>query len=118
MNRSLGQKIRNVWQADFFSPKYFLRWAVFLTVPFVVAHLCGLRESTSILNGTSAVGMNLQQTAFWGGLYVLLYLAFILLVPTLLLAAGLLLVWHRVTMTKSPAHESEKNSPTPDQERR
>ena len=109
MNRSLWRRIRDLWQAEFFSPKHFVRWAVFLAVPFAVAHLCGLRESTSILNGTSATGMNLQQTAFWGGLYVLLYLAFILLVPTLLLAAGILFAWRKATMpVKSPGHESGK----------
>src|SRR5205809_83321 len=55
---------------------------------FLVAHLAGLRGYTSFLSGTvpsPATGWKL--TVFFGLIYLVLYFAFVLLVPVLLLAA-------------------------------
>ena len=82
--------------ADFFSPKDFIRHAVLIVLAFGVAHLFGLREYTSFLNGTAGpAGTDWETSAMLGVTYVLLYLACVLLVPTMLLAAGLLLVWQK-----------------------
>ena len=60
-------------------------------VVFVVAHLCGLREYTSVLNGTTG-SMAYPRTPLVGVLYVLIYLGTILGVPMLLIAAALMTV--------------------------
>ena len=89
---------RRWWEADFCSPKDFVRHAVLIVIVFSVAHVCGLREHTSFLNGTGgSAGMDYETSALLGVTYVLLYLACVLLVPTMLLAAALLLVWQRWT---------------------
>jgi hypothetical protein len=82
------------WAADSFSPRDFVRHAGLIFVVFVVAHLCGLREYTSVLNGTTgSIDMNPQTAALLGVLYVLIYLGTILGVPMLLIAAGLMTIW-------------------------
>jgi len=96
MNPAKSRRPRKWWQADFGSPRDFVRHAVLLVVLFGVAHICGLREYTSFLNGTAGpVGTDWQTSAFLGVIYVLLYLGGVLLVPTFLLAAGLLAAWQR-----------------------
>jgi hypothetical protein len=116
MNQSAWQKICDLWRSEFFSPKHFLKWAIYVAIIFAIAHLCGLREFTSILNGTTgSVGMSRERTTFLGSTYVILYLAFILIVPTFLLTAVILLAWRKTTSgRKLPVHESGKNSSTPD----
>jgi hypothetical protein len=96
MNHSNLKSPRRWWDADLCSPKDFVRHAVLIVIVFAVAHLCGLREHTSFLNGTGgATGMDYQTSAMLGVAYVLLYLACVLLVPTMLLAALLLFVWQK-----------------------
>jgi hypothetical protein len=56
---------------------------------FAIAHLAGLREHTTFLSGTLAdPAMRWEVAAFLGTAYLLLYFAFVLLVPILLLAAA------------------------------
>jgi hypothetical protein len=87
---------RRWWSADFFSPRDFVRRAVLILVVFVVVQLCGLREYTSVLNGTTgSVGMNPHTAALLGMLYVLVYLGTILGVPMLLIAAALMTIWNK-----------------------
>ena len=69
-------------------------------------HLAGFREFTGVLNGTIgslALGWNLS--AFLAVIYIVLYLAFVVLVPILILAAGILAIGQRflAPRTKSPA---------------
>ncbi len=55
---------------------------------FLLAHLAGLREFTSALNGTvGSTAVNVKLGTFLATVYILLYLAFVILVPVLLLAA-------------------------------
>lgn len=71
-----------------FSPISFIRLALLLSVMFGLAHLAGLREFTTMLNGTMAnVEVGWRMSVFLGTVYILAYLGFVLLVPTLLLAA-------------------------------
>ena len=75
-----------------------------IVIVFAVAHVCGLREYTSFLNGTSGpAGMDWETSALLGVTYVLLYLAFVLLVPTMLLAAVLLRCWQKWMVKRDPA---------------
>ena len=83
------------------SALYLVEWAVLLTVMFLIAHVAGLREFTSILNGTIGSTNMDWQTASWLGIgYVLIYLAVVLVVPTLLLAALILRLYQKVAATK------------------
>ena len=67
------------------SPRSFVVLAVVIAVLFGVAHAAGLREHTSILSGTDhAAG-----SATLGLLYALLYFAFVLGAPILILAAAI-----------------------------
>ena len=71
----------------------FIRLALLLTVMFGLAHLAGLREFTTMLNGTMAnVEVGWRMSVFLGTVYILGYLGFVLLVPTLVLAAVFLKV--------------------------
>jgi hypothetical protein len=81
-------------RTEFLSAPFLLQRAGLIAVLFLVAHLAGLREYTSILNGTmGSVTLGWKLSAFFGVSYVVLYLAFVVLVPILVLAAGMLMVW-------------------------
>ncbi len=67
-----------------------MRHAVLVLLVFGLAHTAGLREYTSVLNGTTgAVGMDMETATLLGITYVLLYLAAVLVVPILSLRPGL-----------------------------
>ncbi len=96
MMRTLCNRLARLWRADFCSPKDFVRRALLITVTFLAVHLAGLREFTSILTGTAgSTKLGWGACAFLGLTYIVAYLAFVLLVPSLLLAAGLLVLWRR-----------------------
>ena len=52
MIKLFGQRLGLFRQAEFLSPKDLLQRAGAISVLFLVAHLAGLREFTSVLNGT------------------------------------------------------------------
>lgn len=90
------QRLAEICRADFFSPKDFVRHAILIIILFLGVHLAGLREFTSILNGTSgSVELGPDVSAVLGAIYLLAYLGLVLLVPMLLLAAALLAGWRR-----------------------
>jgi hypothetical protein len=69
---------------------------VIIAVCFWLSELTGLREYTTFLSGTSAnLNMSWQTAATLGLIHLLLYVAFILLVPVSLITAGLLLLRDR-----------------------
>ncbi len=104
MNHPFAQRLAALWRAEFFSPKDFVRRAVVITVISAALHFAGLREFTSILNGTvGSIALGWRMSAFLGLAYIFAYLAFVLLVPVLLLAAGLLAAWNSLSQTK-PFH--------------
>jgi hypothetical protein len=73
------------------SPHGLLSCAAILTLTFMFMHLLGLREYTTIISGTSPTGDPQDWfAALIGVFYILFYLAFTMLVPLLLIAAGLL----------------------------
>ena len=83
-------------RAEFLSARDMLQRAVAISVMFLILHLAGFREFAGILNGTIgslALGWNLS--AFLAVLYIVFYLMFVVLVPVLILAALIQLVWRR-----------------------
>ena|SRR6476659_5400522 len=94
---TFGQRLAALWRAKFFSPKDFVRRALVVTLIFALAHLFGLKEFTSVLNGTTgSVALGWTTSALLGLTYVFLYVAFVLLVPVFLLTATILFAWNRV----------------------
>ena len=90
------------WEADLFSPKDFVRQAALICLVFALAHVLGLREYTSVLNGTTgSVDVAWQTSTLLGVTYIFFYLAFVLLVPTLLIAAALLVLARKLLQTRS-----------------
>jgi hypothetical protein len=80
--------------ADFLAPKDFVRHAGLIGLLFLAAHICGLREFTSIISGTMAeprLGSDVCALLGWG--YAALYFAAVVLAPILLIAAGGLKLW-------------------------
>jgi len=88
------------------SPGYFLEWAGFLTVLYIVVNLSGLRQFTSVLNGTiGSTTLDWQTAAFLGAVYVFVYLAFVLGAPILVLAALILKLWQKMLTKKGVTDE-------------
>ncbi len=88
--------LRHVWKADAFSPTAFVARAVIIAACYCVSELAGLREYTTFLSGTSAnLNVTWQTAATLGLIHLLLYMAFIFLVPVSLITAGLLVLWDK-----------------------
>ena len=102
MNKLSFKKFAVFQRAEFLSPKDMIQRAIGISALFLIVHLAGFREYTSILNGTIgslALGWNLS--AFLAVFYIMLYLAFVLLVPVLILAAVILVCWQRLHQKSS-----------------
>ena len=87
------KKLAIFQRAEFFSPKDMVQRAVAISGLFLLVHLAGFRQFTSILNGTIGsleLGWNLS--SFLAIIYIFIYLAFVIMVPVLILAAGILMV--------------------------
>ena len=94
--RTILAMLRRIWQADAFSPTAFVTRAVIIAVLFGVSEAAGLREYTTFLSGTSAnLSVSWQTAATLGLIHLLLYVAFVLLVPVFLITAALLVGWNR-----------------------
>lgn len=88
------------------SPGYFLEWAGLLLVLFLIVNLAGMRQYTSVLNGTvGSTSLDWQTASFLGAAYVMVYLAFILGVPTLVIGACILSLWRRLAANKKSDDE-------------
>jgi hypothetical protein len=102
MNKALFRKAAAAWRADFLSPKDLVRRAIMLAAFYAILHLAGLREFVSILNGTiGSLRLGWGISVFLGLLYIVAYLAFVLLVPSMLLAAGLLSLWTLISKRRN-----------------
>jgi hypothetical protein len=96
--RPIVELLAHVWKAGTFSPTAFVVRAIIIAVCFCVSELLGLKEYTTFLSGTSAnLTMSWQMAATLGLIHLLLYVAFILLVPVSLITAGLLIAWNKWT---------------------
>ncbi len=88
--------LRRLWKAEAFSPAAFLVRAAILAALYAASCAAGLQEYTTFLSGTSPnVNMSWHTASTLGLIHLLLYFAFILLVPILLITAGLLAAWNR-----------------------
>ena len=96
MIKLFWQKLAIFRRAEFFSAKDLLQRALGISGLFLLAHLAGLREFTSVLNGTvGSVAAGWKLSSYLALIYILLYLAFVILVPVLVLAALLLAMGQR-----------------------
>jgi hypothetical protein len=87
--------LRRIWKADAFSPGAFVVRAAVLAALYGVSCAAGLQEYTTFLSGTSPnVNLSWQTVSAIGLIHLLLYFSFILLVPILLITAGLLKAWN------------------------
>jgi len=85
------------------SPGGFLVRAAVLAILYLAVHALGFRQYTSILCGTIPPG----GAAILGVVYIVLYFAFVLIVPTLVLGSGILWALQRFAGTKSTAPPEE-----------
>ena len=82
------------WSGTFFSAKYFFMRALGIGILFLCVHLAGLREYTTFLTGTNGnPEVSMRQSAFYGMLYLALYMGCVVVAPILILTAGLLKIW-------------------------
>jgi hypothetical protein len=114
MRAGFHRKLSGLWRAEFLSLKDFVRRAALISLVFLFAHLAGLRDFTSILNGTTgSVELGWRMSAFLGLTYIFLYLAFVLLVPILLLSAAMLSVWKRLLRQKAAGPQADNSAIAP-----
>jgi hypothetical protein len=99
---NLLNRVRSSYRAEFLSPKDFLQRAVAITVLFLASEIAGLREFTSVLSGTAgSTELGWKTSAILGAAYIVLYLAFVLVVPILILASVILWLWKRKLLRKA-----------------
>jgi hypothetical protein len=97
MKTFTGNKLALFQRAEFMSPKDMLQRAAAISGLYLLVHLAGFREYTGILNGTiGSLDLGWKLSTFLAGIYIMVYLAFVLLVPVLVLAAVILTVWQRL----------------------
>ena len=107
MIKTLWQKLALFRRAEFLSARDLVQRAAGISVLFLLAHLAGLREFTSVLNGTAgSLAVNVKLGTFLAAVYILLYLAFVILVPVLTLAAILLMIRQRYTRKEDRSRQT------------
>jgi len=107
-------RLRALAKAPFFSPLGFLTRAAGLAALYGIAHLCGWRDYATVLAGgapTSAVSPRLA--SFLGLVYVLLYFVWLIPVPILVLASGLLWGVERIAPTSAPSSPGRPSETPP-----
>jgi hypothetical protein len=96
MSKFFWRKFKIFQRAEFLSARDLVQRAVAISAAYLLAHLAGLREFTSVLNGTvGSTVVDVKLGTFLAAVCILLYLAFVILVPVLILAAAILTVWQR-----------------------
>src|SRR5208282_3909504 len=84
MTKDFWRRLGLFRRAEFLSVRDLLQRAVAISVLFLAAHLAGLREFTSVLNGTiGSVAAGWKLSSFLALIYIFLYLAFVIVVPVL-----------------------------------
>jgi hypothetical protein len=92
-------RLRAVWRSPFCSPAGFLLRAAGLAALYGLAHLLGWRDYATVLAGGATTSELSPRTAsFLGLVYVLLYLVWLIPVPILTIAAGVLWVLERTPL--------------------
>jgi hypothetical protein len=107
VNKSFFTSVRHLWKADFLSPKDLVRRGIFLGLVYLLIHIAGLREFTSILSGTTgSVQVSWQISALLGMLYIFSYLSAVLLAPILVLSAILMYILDKTLLKKRRAEDA------------
>jgi hypothetical protein len=84
-----------------FSPKGFLIRAAILGAIFFLCYIAGLKEYTCILCGTSPTGNVADNwSSILGVVYVLCYFIFIVIVPVLIMASGILWLLQKLILRR------------------
>ena len=86
-----------------------LRIALLLTGIYLLGHLFGLRELTSILSGTLP---GTAGQAMLGLVYVMSWFGFVLVAPILTIAGGLQLAWGRLRIALHKRVEESEPRPS------
>lgn len=80
-------------RAEFLSARDLVQRACAISGLFLLVHLAGFRELTGVLNGTiGSLALGWNVSAFLAVIYIVFYLAFVILVPILVLAAMILMI--------------------------
>jgi len=112
MTRLWWQQLAIFQPAEFLSARDLLQRALGISGLFLLAQLAGLREFTSVLNGTvGSVAAGWKLSGFLALIYILLYLAFVILVPILILAAVILAVGRRCVQKAENSHITSDANP-------
>ena len=111
MNMKWSQGLGRFWRADVFSPRGLLWRALVISAVYLAVDLAGLRDYTSVLNGTvGSAAAGWKTSAVFGLTYLVIYMAFVLLVPILILAAGILALGARLRRRSQPALNSSPST--------
>lgn len=98
----ISKKITIFQRAEFLSARDMVQRAAAIAGLFLLVHLAGFREYTGILNGTiGSLDLGWKLSSFLAAIYIILYLAFVLLVPVLLLATVILTIGERLCQKMS-----------------
>ena len=98
MSEQKKSPLRQLFGTRLFTPVGFLVRAGLLVIAFFVVHALGLREYTSILCGASASGDSSDATlqVILAAVYLVLYFLAVLVVPVLVIGAGVMSMLLRV----------------------
>jgi hypothetical protein len=96
------QRWRALNTAPAFSSKAWLLWAARFALLFLVLHLAGLREDTTVLSGT-VNGKSAMVSGFLGLMYLLSYFGAFLLAPPALFAAAVMAAAEYLWRRKHPS---------------
>ena len=96
------------WRFTLVSPRGFLITAATLAVLFLVAHAAGLRGHASVICGQVPGG---SVAIALGTAYVLSYFAWVLVVPVLVIGAGILALLNRLLPAHKPPGQREAPAP-------
>lgn len=81
---------RQIRALKWLSPGSFLLCAITFTAVYMILHLAGLRAHTSVLCGTFAAERSEQiRGSFLAVIYILFYMATVIVAPILVIAAGI-----------------------------
>lgn len=97
MKMFTSKKLTIFQRAEFLSARDMVQRAAAIAGLFLLVHLAGFREYTGILNGTiGSLDLGWKLSSFLAVIYIMLYLAFVIVVPVLVLAAMILSVGQRI----------------------
>ena len=85
-----------------FSPADFIVSAIAIFTLFVITHLLGWRDTTTILTGTFPAGSPKTVTVLKAFTYMGAYFGTVLACPILLIAAVFSFLWERTAKTSNP----------------